>query len=251
MNRHFALPHAPTALETFGSQVSVSISDRAARAHALKNALSVISAVADLVTPALSAADRRRMDRLYRAVGHILALIQDDLNQASVRATTPARTTIHVEDLVNVVRESVQDRIDRVGVRLLTQCSGGVLWGDGPALQETLLNLVTNAIEATEPERTVRLETRQTAEGDQLWTIENPGTGIPADVLRQFGVGNRSLRPGGSGIGVMFSSSVVQRHGGWLRFESREAEGTIATVWLPRDGRERREPGGKAREDSG
>ncbi len=184
--------------------------DRAARVHEQMNALSIISTVASLLSPGLSERDRVRLDRLNRAVDRLSGLIRNDAGDA------PATRAIDVEALVRGVCDLLYGRAEEAGVELVVECGGGILWGDGPVLQESLLNLVGNAIDATLPGRAVHLETRPTAVGDQIWIIKDSGTGLPAHVMR--------------------SASVAMSHGGSLAFESREGAGTTVHVWLPREG---------------
>jgi len=183
-----------------------------ARVHEQMNALSIISTVASLLTPGLSDRDLVRMQRLNRAVDRLAALIRnegDDGQDAEARA-------IDVEQLVRGVCDRLHRRAEEAGIELVVECGGGSISGDGPALRETLQNLVGNAIDATLPGRTVHLETRSTATGDQIWTIKDSGTGMPAHVMR--------------------SASVAMSHGGSLAFESREGTGTTVHVWLPAEG---------------
>jgi len=186
--------------------------DRTARVHEQMNALSIISTVASLLTPGLSDRDVVRMDRLNRAVDRLTRLIRDEGDEA-LDAAAP---TIDVEALVRRVCDRLHRRAEEAGIELVVDCGGGILRGDGPALQETLQSLVGNAIDTTLPGRAVRLETRLTATGDQVWTIKDSGTGMP--------------------VHVMLSASVAMSHGGSLAFESREGAGTTVHVWLPREG---------------
>jgi len=184
--------------------------DRNARVHEQMNALSIISTVASLLTPGLSDADRVRMQRLNRAVDRLAALIRNEDDAQD------AERAIDVEELVRGVCDRLHRRAEEAGIELVVECGGGSLSGDGPALQETLQNLVGNAIDATLPGRAVHLETRSTAAGGQIWTVKDSGTGMPAHVMR--------------------SASVAMSHGGSLAFESREGAGTTVHVWLPGEG---------------
>jgi signal transduction histidine kinase len=197
----------------------MAVSERAARAHEMMNALSIIGSTASLVMPRLSEQDRTRMERLDRAVSRLVELVRDDLDDARASSSTSAGL-LDVEVLVRSVCDSLRERAERAGVRVVVECEGGCLRGDAAALEDTLFKLLSSAIEATPKGRDVRLETRVTADGDQLWTIEDWGAGMPPE--------------------VMLSASVATSHGGSLVFESHAGEGTKVRVWLPRDGKQRR-----------
>jgi signal transduction histidine kinase len=190
------------------------ISGRAARAHEEMNALSVISSVASLLAPGLSERDRLRMDRLNRAVDRLRDLIRDDVDEARDFIATSVPQPIDVEALVRGVCELLRERAEDAGIQIVVDCGGGLLDGDAAPLEETLFELVGNAIDATLPGRAVHLETRVTLAGDQVWTIQGSGAPRPAR--------------------LMLSASVAMSYGGSLAFESREGEGTTVRVWLPR-----------------
>ena len=195
--------------------------DRTDRLHEELSSLSIIQTVADRITPGLSARDRSRMDRLHRAVKRLNQLIQTEADELRRSTATPATATaiVDVEALVREVCALLQGRAEESGVRLVVECEGGVLRSDRAVLKETLLNLVGNAIDVTGPGRVVRLETKVSASGDQIWTIEDSGTGMPP--------------------WLMLSASIAMSHGGSLAFESRQGGGTTVRVWLPQEGRKR------------
>src|SRR3954464_10215968 len=79
--------------------------------------------------------------------------------------------SVEVEAVLLRVCELSRERAEALGVGLIVDCGGGVLDGDGQAFEDILANLVGNAIESTPSGQSVRLDTRVTDAGDQLWTI--------------------------------------------------------------------------------
>ncbi len=208
---------------------AVPVSDRAARAHAQKNCLSIILAVASLVAPELSGASRQRLERLRAAAMRLTELLNDDLAEEE---HTTSVDDIDVAQLFAAVCGALRDRADEVNVRLVVDCRGGRLRGVNEDLREVLFNLIANALEATPAGRTVHVRTCSTPDGGQRWTIHDAGEGMKREMIDQLGVPHRTSRPGGSGLGVAVAKEVVSRLGGSLRFESSE-HGTIATILLP------------------
>jgi C4-dicarboxylate-specific signal transduction histidine kinase len=126
---------------------------------------------------------------------------------------------VDVEALLLRVCERSRERAEALGVGLIVECGGGVLDLDGVALEDILANLVGNAIESTPSGQSVRLDTRVTDAGDQLWTIRHASPGTPAR--------------------VMLSAATTMRIGGSMAFESSEKDGTTIRLLLPceeRDG---------------
>jgi signal transduction histidine kinase len=217
------------------------VSDRAARAHAQKNALSIILAVASLVAPELSEPGRERLERLRAAAKRIAELLNDDLDET---VSGEAMDEVDVQNLFAVVCGALRDRADAAHVALVVDCHGGHLRGYEPELREALFNIIANALEATPPGRAVYVDADVTPEGGHLWTIHDSGKGMRREVIDQLGIPHRTTRPGGSGLGVALARAVVTKLGGTLRFHSGRGRGTTATIWLPRDGK-RNKIGGK------
>ncbi|MDF2694724.1 MAG: Two-component sensor histidine kinase [Labilithrix sp.] len=207
---------------------AASVSDSAARAHEQKNCLSIILAVASLVTPELSDGGRERMERLRAAAHRIRDLINADLDESG-----DGYSDVDVQRLFDAVCESLRDRAEAARVDLILECAGGRLRACEGELREALFNLISNAIEATPTQRSVFIHTETSIDGDHVWSIHDSGVGMRREVLEQIGTPHRSFRSGGSGLGVALARAIVNRHGGTLRFDSIRGRGTTVTICLP------------------
>lgn len=136
---------------------------------------------------------------------------------------------------------------------------GGVVEGDGSQLRQVVLNLITNAAEATEGEGRVEVRTglRVVPEGELGWLashrlqgrtyvyleVEDDGVGMDADTQgRMFDPFFTSKRAG-RGLGLAAVLGIVRSHRGGIRVESEPGQGTRVTVLLPRaDGPATEEP---------
>jgi len=105
--------------------------------------------------------------------------------------------------------------------------------GDGDQLEQLLINLVRNAVDATR-ERKGRVWVSWTTPGPEeveLW-VEDEGPGL-ADTANLF-VPFFTTKPQGSGIGLVLSRQIAEAHGGTLRLENRtEGSGCRARLRLP------------------
>ncbi len=103
---------------------------------------------------------------------------------------------------------------------------------DPEALRQVLLNLLGNALAATEAggRITVRAIGRRSA---AVLEVEDTGRGIaPEDLPRVFDP-FFSRTPGGTGLGLAIAHAIVERHGGRIALESAPGKGTRASVELP------------------
>lgn len=112
--------------------------------------------------------------------------------------------------------------------------------GDAVALRQALLNLLTNAIDATEPPGTITVSARLQARDNQRGrcvelAVRDTGHGMSADELRYvFEPFYTTKAPGrGSGLGLVIVDHIVQAHGGQLIVDSEPGKGTTMQVRLP------------------
>jgi signal transduction histidine kinase len=102
-------------------------------------------------------------------------------------------------------------------------------------INQVLLNLITNAVQAMPEERgTLTLTTRTDGDGIAVDVADN-GSGIPPDVLSKiFDPFFTTKEIGkGTGLGLSISYKIIEQHGGKISVESTPGAGTKFTVWLP------------------
>ena len=210
------------------------LSSRALRAHAMKNCLSIVSAVHSLLEPEVGEAARQRVSRSRTAVQRILQLLEADLLPESDSPESREAAPVAAAQVLGAVLARVQDLAQVRRVRLAFEAGPGSVSGDADELAEALGNIVVNAIESSPPGRTVVVTSLQSPDGKQLWTVRDEGHGIPRQVLAHVGAPFFSRRHGGSGVGVAISRETFERHGGFLQIESEPGLGTMVSIQLPR-----------------
>jgi signal transduction histidine kinase len=210
------------------------LSARAVRVHELRNCLSVVLAVSSIIDRELSERGRERFARLRTAAGKIRSLIEEDLGPDRPEASDGRDSIIRIEDLVREVAGRVQECAERRRVRLMVTCGDGCVRGNRRLLTEALHNVVSNALQATPSGGAVRVTTRRTTDGDQEWVVQDTGSGMAPEQLRNTRRPNCTTRQGGSGLGVAVARDAFERHGGGLTIESEAGVGTRVQMWLKR-----------------
>ena len=112
------------------------------------------------------------------------------------------------------------------------------MWGDPVQLQQVLLNLVANALDAMETvsdrPRIVRIcSDRNQTEAIRV-TVKDSGIGLDSQQVEKLFEAFHTTKPEGLGMGLAISRSIIERHGGHLWAEANQGEpGAIFQFTLP------------------
>ena len=111
--------------------------------------------------------------------------------------------------------------------------------GDRDRLKQVLLNLVGNALQYTPPGGEVFLGLARVGEQARI-VVRDTGPGIPPEdlpyIFERFYRAEKSrtrAKPGGFGLGLSIAQWIVENHGGTIKVESKEGQGTTFAIWLP------------------
>lgn len=129
-------------------------------------------------------------------------------------------------------------RISAIETRMEIQIAPGpdvIIQADGDQLEQLLINLVRNAVDAT-LEGGGRVQVAWEVEDDTLHVVvEDEGPGFPGGTGNLF-VPFYTTKPGGSGIGLALSRQIAEGHGGTLTLENRHGTtGSRAKLSIPID----------------
>jgi PAS domain S-box-containing protein len=200
-------------------------------AHEVRNPLAAVGAAAQVIAREDATAAQRV--RLAKAIAteaeRITGLVQEYVER---REVTPMPRAIDVPALLAEVVE-VNLLASPARQRISIDCSEALpaVKGDGARLKQVVLNLVLNAVNATDGGGEITLSARPDAGGVAL-KVADTGHGIvPTDLPRIFEE-NFSTKRGG-GLGLPIARRIVEQHGGAIRVESTAGRGTTFTVWLP------------------
>ena len=176
-----------------------------------------------------------------RVIGHArrtLALADNFVQLARLRATRYAPEEADLSDVVIEAADALWSAARRRGIRIVTEDAEQphILLGEHFALLRALINLLDNAVKFSPDQGVVRCGIEK-ADGYLLCVIEDEGPGVPAEragtLFDRFGP---TVRQGGglsSGLGLAYVRSVVERHGGRLRYEPRTPRGARFLIMLP------------------
>jgi signal transduction histidine kinase len=129
-------------------------------------------------------------------------------------------------------------RIMREPERLPEAASLKVL-ADGDQLEQVLLNLLSNAVDAMPRGGTVRITLAPEPDDHVSFSVSDEGVGIPEEIRDSIFDPFFSTKEigKGTGLGLSISYGIVRDHGGDILLESQPGRGTTFRVVLPRSGR--------------
>lgn len=151
------------------------------------------------------------------------------------RETPADRHAVDVNAVVTDALALVEKQLDRSGVRVECRLTAGLpaVLGHANALQQVILNLVTNAGQALADHGTIRVTTATDSAGRVSIEVLDDGPGIPPEALAHVFDPFFTTKPTGTGLGLSVSYGIVRDHGGTLDVRSEVGRGTTFTVVLP------------------
>jgi two-component system nitrogen regulation sensor histidine kinase NtrY len=201
--------------------------------HELNNSLAPIKSVIETSRDALAAGPLEQDERLELAQGLAsMAERSEALRRFLSRYSELARMPEPVLGDCDVA--ALLDRVVAVhppGTVRTLPAPGLAVRADPDQLEQALINLVKNAVEAAGDAGPVELEARQ-RRGQVAFEVRDRGPGVanPDNLFVPF----FTTKPGGSGIGLVLARQVAEAHGGSLHLANRDdGRGCIASLVIP------------------
>jgi C4-dicarboxylate-specific signal transduction histidine kinase len=148
------------------------------------------------------------------------------------------KSVVHLHALIEDVLQLVGGEISRRRIQVHTHMGGDLptVLGDRLGLQQVVLNLIVNAMDALdelpESERLLWIGAENTGK-EVLVSIKDNGKGLPAGIVGQSFESFFTTKREGLGLGPSVSRSIVQAHGGSLRAENNKTRGATFSFTLP------------------
>ena len=204
-------------------------------AHDLRNPLTIVKGTAESLcrrprTPAEIAEHthviRRNIDKADETIKSLIDLAKPKCNAPTW--TDPQRALAEVQDLLHVEahRRAIQLRV------LTSPATPPSLCIDRTLLAQVLMNLVLNALQASNEHGEVTMQARA-HRGRIALCVSDRGCGLPASVRKSLFQPFFTTKATGTGLGLLSCRRIVTELGGELRLYPRSRGGARAIIFLP------------------
>jgi two-component system, LuxR family, sensor histidine kinase DctS len=193
-------------------------------------------------TPDIAVALRRIAEQAERA-GKVIKSVHD-----FVRRRNKEREPVTPQELLDAIMPLVSLQARKLGVRVEIRVKAGLpaVICDRTMVEQVLLNLARNAMQAMDQvagaSPSLLIEARRASLAATMpgkswleFSVADAGPGIPDHVKQQLFTPFFTTKAEGMGLGLSLCRTVVEQHGGFLRFEPNHPQGTIFRFTLPVD----------------
>lgn len=180
------------------------------------------------------------MLKLSKRAGEVVSGIRDLVRKHELR-----REWVDLEAALREVLPLVHSDLQRKRIRLRLNIQPGLppIWGQSIYLQQLVLNLILNAIDAMDAPERRRRELRLWAGAGGEHQIEigisDTGPGFAPEVAQRVFEPFLSTKPDGIGLGLSICRTIVEAHGGSIRADSEPGRGVTWNIALPTHGGDR------------
>jgi len=203
--------------------------------HEINNPLMNIMSLAALIENEVKNNEQAVSDiQLLKQEGQRCArIVQGILSFA--RESKPEFHEFDISELIEDTLKLLQHRIDSADIQVITEFSSDLeVLGDAKQLQQVLVNIILNAVQASPQHGTLHIRSRRDIDYVAVEIIDT-GTGIAqGNLAKVFDPFFTTKAEGeGTGLGLSVSYGIVKRHGGTIHMENIKDSGLLVVILLP------------------
>lgn len=201
-------------------------------AHEIRNPVAIISSALEASeTSAISA--RQELSTIAMLEARRLEQLTTDFLSYASPGLGPL-SEVDAAALVGYIVAVVQQQALQKSIKIdLEACENCLVWGNEGKLQQVLMNLMRNSIEASPEGGQIGVHVRHENADRVRIAITNAGPSIPRDALPRIFEPFFTAKEGGTGLGLSIARTIVEKHGGELLVEQNEPNCIVFAATLP------------------
>lgn len=201
-------------------------------AHEINNPIGIIRGYLKTMDPDSSTLSLKEELAILDDEAAACQRIAEDLVEYSRAPELRSDSTLIGDLLLRTVRR-FRESPDSHGVDLKIEAEPSRVVADAGRIRQVILNLLVNAVQASDLTKTVRIWGRNLGNGSYEVAVADRGPGVaPEDHGRVFEP-FFSKRRGGSGLGLAVCQGIIRSHGGTIQVENRNGGGSIFSFIIP------------------
>jgi PAS domain S-box-containing protein len=162
-----------------------------------------------------------------------------DRMRAHFKKVPPRNACFDINDAINELIALARSEVVQKGVTVRMRLAEDLspVQGDRVQLQQVVLNLILNAVEAMssvdDALRELSISTEQSGAGEVLVAVRDSGPGLDPEHLERVFDSFYTTKPSGMGLGLSICRSIIDAHGGRLWAAANEPKGAVFQFTLP------------------
>ncbi|ACR78738.1 MULTISPECIES: ATP-binding protein [Kosmotoga] len=202
-------------------------------AHEIRNPITIISGFTRRIA---RTRDREKIQQyveiLNRELERLETIVNDVLDYSRRAKKKENIESVNALELCQEIANGFKDLAKKKGISLIVEGDEETVFvGNKNRMKQVIINLVQNAIEASEDNGIVKIEVEFAQENVRI-SVWNKGKEIPPEILRRVFEPFFTTKTFGTGLGLSICKRIVEEHGGNITAQS-DSNGTIFVVSLP------------------
>jgi PAS domain S-box-containing protein len=210
-------------------------------AHEINNPIGIITSRVEVMMleasdDTLSGETRKDLEVILRHARRVATITQGLLSFA--RQSPGSRGPVALNRVVEEMLQLVQKDMSRSRITVSTTLGEELptVIADANAIEQVLLNLLTNARSAMPDGGSIAIETALSEDGKSIHlAVRDTGSGIPSEVLPKIFDPFFTTRSDGTGLGLSISHGIMEDHRGTIEVSSEPGKGTVFRLTFPVD----------------
>lgn len=200
-------------------------------AHEVRNPLTVVRGFLQLMRPNEHGKNQQYLDIALDELGRTESIINDYLNFSKPKLTK--LESFSVTDLLNNIVILLTPMASKSGISIISSVEDSIsLYTDRGQLQQAIVNVVKNAVEAAPVNGEVKVNLTRLS-GHAEIKISDNGKGMTKEQLSRIGTLFFSTKDVGTGLGTALAMRIIESMNGNIVYESEKGIGTTVKITLP------------------
>ena len=204
-------------------------------AHELRTPLCAIQGELEGMMDGLIPIDKKNLQSLSEETGRLKNILEgiEELSQAEASALSLRKQTIELKPFLKNITERFSKLFFDKDISIELQCNDNIrVDADPDRLSQVVINLLNNAIKATDKGETVWIRSSE-KEKEIIIEIEDTGCGIKEEDIPFIFERFYKSSKGGLGLGLTIVKEIIEAHGGKIEVRSEHGQGSVFTVHIP------------------